>query len=76
MYITTVAALLYTAWASFQLAFQPPLPGFAAAAWSFGNFVSAAIGLFLSVAALVLAYDGLQALNRARGGLQPAPAAR
>src|SRR6266540_4295269 len=76
MYVTTVAALLYTAWASLQLAFQPPLPGFAAFAWSFGNFVSAAIGLFLSVAALVLAYDGLQALNRARGGLRPAAATR
>src|SRR6266545_1942156 len=76
MYVTTVAALLYTAWASLQLAFQPPLPGFAAFAWSFGNFVSAAIGLFLSVAALLLAYDGLQALNRARGGLRPAAATR
>src|SRR6266545_2814680 len=76
MYVTTVAALLYTAWASLQLAFLPPLPGFAAFAWSFGNFVSAAIGLFLSVAALLLAYDGLQALNRARGGLRPAAAAR
>src|SRR5262245_16766598 len=32
MYVTTVAALLYTAWASFQLALQPPLPGLAAAA--------------------------------------------
>ncbi len=76
MYITTVAALLYTAWASLQLAFQPPLPGFAAFAWSFGNFVSAAIGLFLSAAALLLAYDGLQALNRARSRLRPAAAAR
>jgi carbon starvation protein len=76
MYITTVAALLYTAWASLQLAFQPPLPGFAAFAWSFGNFVSAAIGLFLSIAALLLAYDGLQALNRARGGLRPVAATR
>jgi carbon starvation protein len=75
MYITTVAALLYTAWASLQLAFQPPLPGFAAAAWTFGNIVSAVIGLFLSIAALILAYDGLQALNRARmAGLRPAPA--
>jgi carbon starvation protein len=75
MYVTTVAALLYTAWASFQLALAPPAAGFAAFAWSFGNFVSAAIGLFLSIAALVLAYDGVQALNRARaGGLRPAPA--
>jgi len=77
MYITTVAALLYTAWASLQLAFAPPLPGFAAFAWTFGNIVSAVIGLFLSIAALVLAYDGLQALNRARtAGLRPAAAAR
>jgi len=75
MYITTVAALLYTAWASLQLAFAPPLPGFAAFAWTFGNIVSAVIGLFLSIAALVLAYDGLQALSRARtAGLRPAPA--
>jgi carbon starvation protein len=75
MYVTTVAALLYTAWASLQLAFAPPLAGFAAFAWTFGNVVSAVIGLFLSVAALVLAYDGLQALNRARtAGLRPAPA--
>ena len=77
MYVTTVAALLYTAWVSFQLALQPPLAGFAAFAWAFGNYVSAAIGLFLSIAALVLAYDGLQALNRARSErLRPAAAAR
>ena len=77
MYVTTVAALLYTAWVSFQLALQPPLPGLAAFAWAFGNYVSAAIGLFLSIAALVLAYDGLQALNRVRGErMRPAAAAR
>ncbi|MCW5854335.1 MAG: carbon starvation protein A, partial [Anaerolineae bacterium] len=75
MYITTVAALLYTGWASLQLAFVPPAAGFAAAAWTFGNLVSAAIGFFLSAAAIVLAWDGMQALNKARTSSRMRPGA-
>jgi carbon starvation protein len=67
MYVTTVAALLYTAFVSFNLAVNPP-KAMANAPAIFGNLVAAAIGLFLAAAALVLAYDGVKAFQRARAG--------
>jgi carbon starvation protein len=69
MYITTVAALLVTAWVSLQAAFTPGLK----APFIFGNVVAAAIGLALVILALFLAYDALQAFTKART-LRPAAA--
>jgi carbon starvation protein len=69
MYVTTVAALVVTAWVSFQAALAPDLKG----AFVFGNLVAAGIGFALVILSLVLAYDALQAFNRART-LRPAAA--
>ncbi len=62
MYVTTVAALIVTAYVSFQAAFAPGLK----AAFIFGNLVAAAIGFILVILSLVLAWDALQAFTRAR----------
>jgi carbon starvation protein len=69
MYVSTVAALIVTAYVSFQAAFAPGLK----AAFMFGNLIAAAIGFALVVLSLVLAWDALQAFGRARG-LKPATA--
>ncbi|RMF38239.1 MAG: carbon starvation protein A [Chloroflexi bacterium] len=62
MYVTTVTALLITAFKSFSAAFKPGI----GAAFVFGNLVAGLIGLFLALAALVLAYDGLRSFQEAR----------
>src|SRR5579884_3102501 len=67
MYVTTVAALLVTAYVSFEAALKPGLSG----AFVFGNLLAAAIGLVLAILALVLAADGLGAFTRARQQLRP-----
>jgi carbon starvation protein len=75
MYITTVAALFVTAYKSFfgaQGLFDPT----AGLAFQLGNGVAGLIGFFLAIAALVLAYDGLQSFNQARQKPVPAPAAK
>jgi carbon starvation protein len=69
MYVTTVAALVVTAWVSFQAALDPNLKG----AFVFGNLVAAGIGFVLVILSLVLAYDAIQAFGRART-LRPAAA--
>jgi carbon starvation protein len=69
MYVSTVAALLFTAWISLQAAFNPGLK----AAFVFGNIASAVIGFALAILALFLAYDAVQAFGRARS-LKPAQA--
>jgi len=69
MYVTTVAALIVTAWVSFQAAFTPGLK----AAFVFGNLLSAVIGLALTILSLILAYDAVQAFGKARS-LRPAAA--
>jgi carbon starvation protein len=68
MYVSTVAALIVTAYVSFQAAFTPGLK----AAFVFGNIVAAVMGFALVILSLVLAYDALQAFNKARSALRPA----
>jgi hypothetical protein len=71
MYVTTVAALIVTAWVSFQAALDPNLKG----AFVFGNLVAAAIGFALVILSLVLAHDALRAFGRAKKApLRPAAA--
>ena len=75
MYITTVAALLVTAYKSFFGAsglFDPT----AGLAFQIGNGISGLIGLFLALAALVLAWDGIQSFNKARSKPVAAPASK
>ncbi len=69
MYVTTVAALLITAWKSFSTAFAPDT----AAAFMVGNVIAGLIGLFLAIAALVLAWDGWKSLSKARSKMAAAP---
>ncbi len=70
MYVSTVAALMVTAWVSFQAAFAPGLK----AAFIFGNLVAAVMGFALVILSLILAWDAWQAFSKARGGLKPAAA--
>jgi carbon starvation protein len=74
MYATTVAALLYTAvynalWNGIIKATELDV-GFL-----IGNLISAAFGLYMVVAAVILFIDGLRAFNNARSGVAAAPAA-
>jgi carbon starvation protein len=75
MYITTVAALLYVSlynalWKGIITASGSNL-GF-----TVGNLISAAFGLYMVVAAVILFMDGIRAFNKAREtGIAAAPAA-
>jgi carbon starvation protein len=69
MYVTTVAALIVTAWVSLLAAFDPNLK----AAFIFGNLVAAVIGFALVILALFLAWDAVQAFTKVRP-LRPAAA--
>jgi carbon starvation protein len=71
MYVTTVAALIVTAYVSFEAVFTPGL----GPAFVFGNLVAAAIGFALVILSLILAWDALQAFGKARKApLRPAAA--
>ena len=71
MYVTTVAALIVTAWVSFQAVFTPGLK----AAFVFGNLISALIGFALTILSLILAWDALTAFKKVRSAaLRPAAA--
>jgi carbon starvation protein len=75
MYVTTVAALLVTAYKSFfgpSGLFDPT----AGLAFQIGNGLAGLIGLFLAIAALVLAWDGIKSFNEARSEAMAAPAAK
>jgi len=71
MYVSTVAALMFTAYASFQ-AITPDMK----AAFVFGNIAAGVMGVALVILSLVLAYDAFQAFGRARakGAVRPAAA--
>ncbi|MFB3816704.1 MAG: carbon starvation protein A [Candidatus Methylomirabilales bacterium] len=70
MYISTVAALLFTAYISFQAAFAPGKQ----IAFVVGDLASAAIGFALVILSVILAYDALVAFGRARSSFRPAAA--
>jgi len=60
MYVTTIAALLFTAFRVFtKLAGQPVTV-------VIGNIIAGLLGILLVVAALILGYDALQAVQKAR----------
>lgn len=70
MYVTTVAALLFTGWVSLRAALTPGL----APAFVFGNLIAGVIAFALVILAVVLAVDGLRAFQKARAEFRPAPA--
>lgn len=72
MYITTVAALLWTSWTALNKGFLNPAPDMTAP-FVLGNGISAVFGLYMAISAVVLLVDGLRAFNKARSA--PAPAA-
>jgi hypothetical protein len=72
MFITTVAALLYTSYGLLSRVFAGQVKGTAALA---GNTLMGFVGFFLVIAAIVLAVEGWKAFGRYRAiKAQPAPA--
>ncbi len=70
MFITTIAALLYTSYNLLQKVFSGAVTGEAL----IGNTLMGLVGFFLVIAALILGWEGMKALNRYRAlKMQPAP---
>lgn len=62
MFITTIAALLYTSYSLLDKVFSGAVKGEAL----IGNTIMGAVGFFLVIAALMLAYEGMKAFLRFR----------
>ncbi len=72
MFITTVAALLYTSYSLLNRVFSGAVKGIEA---QVGNTLMGLIGFFLVIAAIILAVEGWKAFGRYRAlRAQPAPA--
>jgi len=67
MFVTTVTALLLTGWKALEAVLKAFSAG-GAIAWDsvIGNLIAGALALILVISALVLAWDGVRALMRAR----------
>ncbi len=74
MYATTVAALLYTSVYNAIWVGIIPLTDLSAG-FLIGNLISAGLGLYMVVAAVILFIDGLRAFNKARLTTAPTAAA-
>jgi len=74
MYVTTIAALLWTAWIALNKGFINRAPDMTAP-FVFGNLISVAFALYMAIAALFLLADGLKAFNKARTAPAAAPGA-
>ncbi len=73
MYVTTVAALLYVS--IYNAIYKGILTAEAlSAGFLIGNLISAAFGLYMAVAAVILFIDGVRAFNQARTAAAPAAA--
>lgn len=73
MFITTVAALLYTSYSLLQKVFTGAVKGEALV----GNTLMGLVGFFLVIAAIILGVEGVKAFNRyraVRAEAKPAPA--
>lgn len=76
MYVTTVAALLWTSWTAIDKGFLRPETvyqtqiesGLNLVPFQIGNLISALFGLYMAVSAIILLNDGIKAFNRARSG--------
>lgn len=79
MYVTTVAALLWTSYTAIDKGFLNPEAFYGSvenlAPFQIGNLISAIFGIYMAISAIILLYDGIQAFNRARRGMKPAAAA-
>jgi carbon starvation protein len=78
MYVTTVAALLWTSYVAVDRGFLRPETFYSGvdnlAPFQVGNLISAGLGVFMAVSAIILLWDGIKAFNRARSDLAPAAA--
>ena len=63
MFVTTIAALLYTSWSLLDKVFSGAVKGEALV----GNTLMGLVGFFLVIAAMALAVEGVKAFNRYRG---------
>jgi carbon starvation protein len=63
MFVTTIAALLYTSWSLLDKVFSGAVKGEALV----GNTLMGLVGFFLVIAAIMLAVEGVKAFNRYRG---------
>ncbi|HME42989.1 MAG TPA: carbon starvation CstA family protein [Syntrophorhabdales bacterium] len=63
MFVTTIAALLYTSWSLLSKVFTGAVKGEALV----GNTLMGLVGFFLVIAAIALAVEGVKAFNRYRG---------
>ncbi len=63
MFVTTIAALLYTSYNLLSKVFAGAVKGEALV----GNTLMGVIGFFLVIMALILAFEGIKALNRYKG---------
>src|SRR5271157_5748662 len=63
MFVTTIAALLYTSWSLLDKVFSGAVKGEALV----GNTLMGLVGFFLVIAAIALAVEGVKAFNRYRG---------
>ncbi len=63
MFVTTIAALLYTSYSLLQKVFTGAVKGEAL----IGNTLMGLVGFFLVIAAIALAIEGVKAFNRYRG---------
>jgi carbon starvation protein len=71
MFVTTIAALIYTSYNLLSKVFGGAVKGEAL----IGNALMGFVGFFLVIAAIILALEGMKALNRFRGlKAKPAPA--
>ena len=71
MFVTTVAALLYTSWSLLRKVFGGGVQGEAFV----GNLLMGLVGFFLVICALILGYEGFKAFKRLRAlKAQGAPA--
>jgi hypothetical protein len=62
MFVTTIGALVRTVWKLVE----SNLAGGLATDKLIGNWIAAALGAFLAVAAIILAWDAIQAIQRHR----------
>jgi len=62
MFVTTVAALLFTSWNLLGKVFAGGVQGEA----FIGNLLMGVVGFFLVICALILGYEGLKAFKRFR----------
>jgi hypothetical protein len=63
MFVTTIAALIYTSFNLLSKVFTGAVKGEAL----IGNALMGFVGFFLVIAAIILAVEGTKALNRFRG---------